>query len=233
VDPIDDVRATNPASNEELLAAVTRDFATNGFDVKRLIRNIMNSSLYQLASESNEFNQGDTKYYSRYLVKRLPAEVLLDSMSQVTGVPTAFPGMPAGTRAMQLPDVRIQSQFLDVFGRPARAICDAGERSSDPSIAQALHAINGDTLNKKLMAPDGAVALFQKLGLSDGRALDQLYLSALSRFPSEAERQEAMARLGAARQVKGTPDFVREARRQAMEDMAWALLTSKEFLFNH
>lgn len=233
VDPIDDVRATNPASNEELLAAATQDFVSNGFDVKRLIRSIMNSSLYQLASESNEFNQGDSKYYSRYLVKRLPAEVLLDAMSQVTGVPAQFPGMPSGTRAMQLPDVRIQSQFLDVFGRPARAICDASERSSDPSIAQALHVINGDTLNKKLSAADGMVALVQKLGLSDGRALEQLYLSALSRYPSEAERTEALARLGEARAVKGTPEFVRDARRQAMEDMAWALLTSKEFLFNH
>ncbi len=233
VDPIDDVRATNPASNEELFTAVTRDFVTRGFDLKHLMRTILNSATYQLASDANATNQADNKYYSKYILKRLPAEVLADAMSQVTGVPTAYPGMPAGTRALQLPDVRIQSQFLDVFGRPARIICDAGERSSDPSIAQALHVINGDTLNKKLMAADGVVALLAKLGLSDSRIVDQMYLSAFSRFPSDEERTRVLQQLGEARAVKGTPDAAREARRRAIEDMAWALLTSKEFLFNH
>ncbi len=233
VNPIDDVRASNPATNEELLSTLTKDFIDHGLDPKRLIRTIMNSSVYQISSESNATNQNDNKYYSRYIIKRLPAEVMLDAMSQVSGSPTAFPGMPAGTRAMQLPDVRIQSQFLDVFGRPARLICDAGERSSDPSIAQALHVINGDTLNKKLMAGDGVVNLFLKLGLSDSRMADQLYLSAFSRYPSEAERGALLSQLSQARAVKGTPEAVRETRRQAIEDMTWALLTSKEFLFNH
>jgi hypothetical protein len=233
IDPIDDVRATNPASNEELLAALTTDFVKNGFDQKRLIRTIMNSSVYGLSSESNAANQSDNKYYSRYIIKRLPAEVMLDAMSQVTGVPTAFPGMPAGTRALQLPDVRIQSQFLDVFGRPARVICDVGERSSDPSIAQALHVINGDTLNKKLSAPDGVVALFLKLGLSDSRMIEQTYLSAYSRYPTPDEKSSILADLAKARAVPGTPEAKKEARRQAVEDMAWALLTSKEFLFNY
>jgi hypothetical protein len=232
-DPVDDVRATNPASNEELFTAVTADFVKHGFDLRHLMRTILNSSTYQLSSEANATNQGDNKYYSKYIIKRLPAEVLADAMSQVTGVPTPFPGMPAGTRALQLPDVRVQSQFLNVFGRPPRIICDAGERSSEPSIAQALHVINGDTLNKKLMAPDGVIALFQKLGLSDARSVEQIYLAAFSRYPTEQERAAVLAQLAAARQTKGTPDAIREARRQAMEDMAWALLTSKEFLFNH
>jgi len=233
IDPIDDVRATNPASNEELLSALTADFVKNGFDQKRLIKTIMNSGVYGLSSESNAANQADNKYYSRYLVKRLPAEAMLDAMSQVTGVPTAFPGMPAGTRAMQLPDVRVQSQFLDVFGRPARVICDVGERSADPSIAQALHVINGDTLNKKLSAPDGVVSLFLKLGLSDARMIEQTYLSAYARYPSESEKAAVLANLAKARAVPGTPDARKEARRQAVEDMVWALLTSKEFLFNY
>ena len=233
VDPIDDVRATNPASNEELFTAVTRDFVARGFDLKHLMRTILNSATYQLSSEANATNQADNKYYSKYIIRRLPAEVLADALSQVTGVPTSYPGMRLGTRALQLPDVRIQSQFLDVFGRPARIICDAGERSSDPSIAQALHVINGDTLNRKLMANDGMVALLARLGLSDRRIVDQLYLSALSRFPSEEERARVLEQLAAARAVKGTPEAVREARRQAIEDMAWALLTSKEFFFNH
>jgi hypothetical protein len=233
VDPVDDVRATNPASNEELFAALTKDFVANGFDVRRLIRTIMNSSTYQLSSEANATNQNDNVYYSRYIIKRLPAEVILDSMSQVTGVPTAFSGYPAGTRALQLPDTQVQSQFLSSFGRPNRIICDAGERSSDPSIAQALHVINGDTLNKKLSAPDGSVALFLKVGLSDARILEHMFLSAFGRYPSESEQTELSAALAKARLAKGPPEAQRDARRQALEDMVWSMLTSKEFLFNH
>lgn len=230
-DPIDDVRATNPASNAELFDALVADF-TRDFDVKRLIRTILLSRTYQLSSEPNASNQSDNKYYSHYLIKRLPAEVLLDAMSQVTGVPTAFDGYAMGTRALQLPDVQIKSEFLNVFGRPKRVICDAGERSSDPSIAQALHVINGDTLNKKLMAPNGAVALFGKLGLSDGRMIEQVYLSAFGRFPSDGEKQRAIELLRSSRLDKGTPEAIQLSRRQSVEDLLWALLTSKEFLFN-
>jgi hypothetical protein len=230
-DPIDDVRATNPASNEELFDALVADF-TKDFDVKRLIRAIMTSQAYQLSSEPNGSNQSDGKYYSHYIIKRLPAESLLDAMSHVTGVPTAFDGMPMGTRAMQLPDVLIKSEFLNVFGRPKRIICDAGERSSEPSIAQALHVINGDTLNRKLMAKDGYASLFLRLGLSDTRMVEQIYLSAFSRYPSEAEKQRAAELLRSARAEKGTPEALLQARRQGLEDLLWALLTSKEFLFN-
>lgn len=230
-DPIDDVRATNPASNAELFDALVADF-TRDFDVKRLIRTIMNSTAYQLSSEPNGSNQSDNKYYSHYILKRLPAEVLLDSMSQVTGVPTAFDGYPSGTRALQLPDVQIKSDFLNVFGRPKRVICDAGERSSDPSIAQALHVINGETLNRKLMNPNSVASLFLKLGVSDARMVEQIYLSAFSRFPSADERQRAVELLKGSRLPKGTPESLLEARRQGVEDLLWALLTSKEFLFN-
>ena len=232
-EPVDDVRATNPASNEELFAALSKDFVEHGFDVKRLIGTIMNSAAYQLSSEANATNQSDNKYYSKYIVKRLSGEVLLDAMSQVTGVPSRFPGYAVGTRALQLPDSQVKSEFLTSFGRPARIICDAGERSSEPSILQALNVINGDTLNKKLSDPNGYAALALKLGLSDPKILDHLFLSAYSRYPTDAEKQETMQSLKASRGVKGSVDIQRDVRQKALEDMEWALLTSKEFLFNY
>ncbi len=233
VHPIDDVRATNPASNEELFSALAKDFVANGFDIKRLVRTIMNSATYQLSSEANATNQYDSVFYSKYVVKRLPGEVILDAMSQVTGVPSAFGGYAPGTRAMQLPDVRVQSQFLSAFGRPERIICDAAERSQDPSIAQALHVINGDTLNKKLSDPNGYVNLFQKIGLSDARVVEQIYLSAYSRYPGADEKRTILGELAKSRTAAATPEAAKDSRRQAMEDMVWSLLTAKEFLFNH
>jgi hypothetical protein len=233
VDPMDDLRATNPASNEELLAALAKDFVDHGYDVDRLIRTIMNSSLYQLSSEANATNQSDNIYYSKHIIRRLSAEVILDAMSQVTGAPTAFQGYPAGTRALQLPDTQVKSEFLASFGRPPRILCDAAERASDPTITQALHVINGDTLNKKLSSPEGTIALFLKLGLSDRRILEYMYLSAFSRYPTDAERATLAGALEKARLEKGTEEARRDAHRQALEDMVWAMLTSKEFLFNH
>ena len=220
VDPVDDLRATNPASNEELLAALSKDFVEHGYDVRRLIRTIMNSSAYQLSSEANATNQSDNIYYSKHIIRRLSAEIILDAMSQVTGASTAFAGYPAGTRALQLPDTQVKSEFLTSFGRPARNICDAAERSSDPTIAQALAVINGDTLNKKLSAADGTIALLIKVGMSDRRILEFMTLSAFSRYPTENEKGLVAAVGGA-------------GHRQAVEDMVWAMLTSKEFLFQH
>ncbi len=233
VDPIDDVRATNPASNEDLFAALSKDFVAHKFDIKYLIRTIMNSEAYQLSSEANATNQADNKYYSKYIVKRLPAEVMLDAFSQVSGVATKFDGYPAGTRALQLPDTRVKSLFLTSFGRPERILCDAAERSTVPSIAQALHVINGDTLNKKLSAPDGFPALAVKLGLSDARLLDNLFLAAYSRYPGAEEKAPMLAALQSARLKTGSADAQRDARQKSIEDMMWAMLTSKEFLFNY
>jgi hypothetical protein len=230
-DPVDDVRATNPSSNEDLFNALCADFAKD-FDVKRLIRTVMTSGAYQLAADPNGANQNDNKYYSKYILKRLPAETLLDIMSQVTGSPTGFSGYPAGTRAMQLPDVTVQNEFLNVFGRPKRIVCDAGERSAEPSIGQALHVINGDTLNKKLSDPNGYAAQFLKIGLPESRLIDQVYLSAFSRYPKDEERAQARELLAKSKLEKGTPDAIAQARRQGLEDLMWALLTSKEFLFN-
>jgi Protein of unknown function (DUF1553) len=181
----------------------------------------MNSAVYQLSSEANATNQSDNVYYSKHIVRRLSAEVILDAMSRVTGSPTAFPGYPAGTRALQLPDTQVKSEFLASFGRPARNICDAGERSSDPTIAQALHVINGDTLNKKISAADGTIALATKMGLSDRRILEHVFLSAFSRYPTDSERQQLLSQIASAKNHK-----------EALEDIVWAMLTSKEFLFS-
>ena len=233
VDPVDDVRATNPASNEDLFNALCKDFVDHGFRVKHLISTIMNSAAYQLTAEANATNSNDNKYYSKYIVKRLPAEVLLDAMSQVTGVPTQFSNYPLGVRALQLPDTQVKSEFLSSFGRPPRILCDAAERTSAPSVAQALHVINGDTLNLKLSAADGYPEVAVKLGLSDARILDHLFLAAYSRYPTAAEKQPMLEALRKARASGGSADAQREAHRRALEDMMWAMLTSKEFLFNY
>ncbi|MBI3667730.1 MAG: DUF1549 domain-containing protein, partial [Acidobacteria bacterium] len=190
VEPVDDVRATNPASDEELFAALTKDFIDSGFDVKRLVRTVMNSAAYQRSSAVTPTNEKDEKYYSHYIIKRLPAEVILDAISEVTRVPSKFEGYPEGTRALQLPDSQVNSYFLTVFGRPPRIISDSGERQHEPTITQALHVINGETLNQMLAAKGGTIDMFLKLGLSDSKAVDHVYLSAFSRYPTEQERKE-------------------------------------------
>ncbi|MCI0339081.1 MAG: DUF1553 domain-containing protein [Acidobacteria bacterium] len=228
VEAVDDMRATNPPSNEELLDGLTKDFVDHGFDIKGLIRLIMNSAAYQRSSKPNQTNSQDEKYYSRYLIKRLPAEAILDAISQVTGVPTEFPGQPAGIRALQIPDSRVNSYFLTIFGKPPRIITCECERSSEPSVTQALHIINGETINQKLRAPSGIVDTFVKLGVSDEMMINHLYLAALSRHPSKVE----VNRLISAMNVTGEGTN-QAARRQAIEDLVWAVLTSKEFLFNH
>ncbi len=226
VEAVDDLRATNPPSNEELMQALCTDVVKHDFDVKHLIRTIMNSAAYQRSSRANEFNQQDEKYYSRYIIKRLKAEAMLDAISQVTGMPTIFPDYPVGMRAMQLPDARVDSYFLKAFGRPERVNTCECERSSEPTVTQALHIINGETVNQKLRAPGSIVDNFIKLGFSDEAIINHLYLSAFSRQPSQSEKTGLLAAL------KETSDG-KDARRQAIEDVVWSVLTSKEFLFNH
>jgi hypothetical protein len=233
VDPVDDMRSTNPASNDQLLSALTKDFIAHHFDVNYLIRQIMSSATYQLSSQANETNAGDDMYYSHYIVRRLPAEVVLDAITQIVRVPTRFQGYPEGVRALQLPDTQVNSYFLTVFGRPPRINADAAEREHAPTIKQALHVINGETLNQMLRADDNAIDMYTKLGLSNGRVLEHLYLSAFSRYPTTAEKKALGDALVQAEEQTAENPLERDPRRKPLEDLMWALLTSKEFLFNH
>jgi hypothetical protein len=231
VEPVDDLRDTNPATNEELLSALTKDFIAHNYDVDSLIRTIMQSATYQTSSKPLKENAEDDKYGSHYAIKRLPAEVLLDAYSQVTQAPEKFEGFPAGMRGMQLPDTAVKSYFLTAFGRPVRAQTRESERTSVPTITQALHIINGETLNNKLRAPDNAIDMLLRLGFTDGQIVDYLYVTSFSRHPSGPESTALTQGLADAEREKVAG--VDDTRRAALVDMAWALLTSKEFMFNH
>lgn len=233
IDPEDDLRATNPASDPALLEWLVTQFRADGRNVKSLIRLIMNSGVYQRSSEVLAGNASDNKFHSHYTPKRLSAEVLLDAIDGVTEVPTAYAGYPAGWRSLQLPDSRVESTFLDSFGRPVReAVCSC-ERSDEPSIAQALNLTNGATLNEKLRAEKGLVARLVDESATDEVVLDALFKAALGRPANDAERAELLPMLAEATAGITEPEPAKQARRQAIEDLFWATLTSKEFLFNH
>jgi hypothetical protein len=231
IEPVDDLRDTNPATNDELLNALVKDFVAHNFDVDYLIRTIMQSATYQTSSKPLKENADDDKYGSHFLIRRLPAEVLLDAYSQVTQAPEKFEGYPAGMRGMQLPDTAVESYFLTAFGRPVRQQSRDSERTSVPTITQALHIINGDTLNNKLRASGNSIDMLIRLGFDDGQIVDYLYLASLSRHPTDAERAALLPKLAAAEQEKIAG--VDDPRRSALNDMTWALLTGEEFMFDH
>ena len=224
VDPEDDVRLTNPASNEPLFHAVVADFVAHGFDIRHLVRTILNSATYQRSSRPVAGNDGDGVYYSHYIIRRLPAEVILDTYSQVTEVPTDFPGYPKGFRALQLRNSQVASYFLKTFGRPERVNTCSCERSEDSSLTQVLHLSNGETLDAKLRAKEGAVTDLLEEKLTDEEVIDELYLRALTHYPGDRERTAALEIL---KEVRDKVD-----RRVLLEDLFWSVLSSKQFLFN-
>jgi len=237
VESVDDLRMTNPASNEKLLSEAAAYLVKNQFDLKALMRAILTSETYQRSSVPRPENQDDTRFYSRYYPRRLMAEVMLDAISEVTAEPTAFrmdkrnankgigDSYPMGYRALQLPDTHTASYFLNSFGRPNRVQTCECERTNEPSMAQALHIANGDTLNEKLAARDNRVDHLLASGKSDAALTDEIYLLALSRRPTEPERAAISKVLAEA----SAPD----QKRPAVEDIFWSVMSSREFLFNH
>jgi hypothetical protein len=235
VEAVDDLRATNPASNDKLFNAAAKFLVENHYDLKALMRAILQSETYQRSSVPLEGNKSDTRFYSRYYPRRLSAEVLLDCVSAVTEAPTIFKGeksyggpapisFPVGMRALQLPDSNLDSYFLKVFGKPEREKTCECERTADPNVTQMLHICNGDTINKKLEAKQNRITRQLDEKLPDQKIVDETYLRALCRLPTDSERKEVLKTLAAADQTN---------RREVVEDTYWALLSSKEFLFNH
>lgn len=223
VDPEDDMRVTNPASNPELLEALARHFIQSGFDLKNLVRTICKSQTYQLSAEPNEYNGNDKQNFSRYYPKRLPAEVLLDGLDTATGATTGFAGLPSGTRAVQLPDAGVGSYFLTVFGRPESASACECERSGEANLAQSLHLLNSSEVQGKLTSGSGRAAAFAKDTQRPAEEhIREMYLTVYSREPAADELKIALAHL----------DKTKE-KQQAYEDILWALVNTKEFLFNH
>ena len=222
VEPVDDFRDSNPASNDELIDGLAADFAKNGYDLKRLIRSILLSRTYGLSARTNPLNVDDSQYFSHAYTKLLPAEVLLDAISAVTGTSTAFEGLPAGTRATQIPDGKMDNPFLKTFGRPARELACECERESDSNLSQALQLIGGATVNGKLRDDNGRMAILAKSPKSPEDITRELYNFALSRDPNSTELAAAAKHIAAATD-----------RRQAVEDLGWVLINSKEFLFRH
>ncbi len=237
VDPVDDLRLSNPASNEELLSAAAKFLVDHHYDLKVLMREILQSAAYQRSSIPVGASLDDTRNYSHYFPRRLMAEVSLDAISQVTVVPSEFteieyPGSDfvktgfytKGTRALQLYDSAVVSRFLRTFGRNQRVITCQCERSNEPSLVQALHISNGDTIRQKLAAKDGKIESLLTSGLPNYRIVEDLYLSALSRYPTDRELAPLLATMN---------DAPASERRAVLEDVYWAVLSSREFLFNH
>jgi len=237
VEEVDDLRTSNPASNEELLRAASQFVIDQNYDLKSLMRKILTSNAYQLSSAPLPKNASENRFYSRYYPRRMMAEVLLDSISQVANVPSEFSDIsfpssdkfatdfyPKGTRAIQLYDSAVMSHFLDSFGRNSRTITCECERTATPTLVQALHLSNGDTINEKLGAPGSIVDELIASKMEPSEILEKMYLTCLSRTPSDTEMSELLPYLESSSE---SPD------REIIEDLLWSIMSSREFIFNH
>ncbi|MBA4063210.1 MAG: S-layer protein, partial [Isosphaera sp.] len=228
VDPLDDMRVTNPPSNPELLDALAQNLVENKYSLKALIRTICTSRTYQLSSLPNEFNQADKQSFARYYPRRLSAEVLFDAVSKLTDSPTAFPGLPADrnapTRAIMLPDESFASYFLDVTGRPQRISACECERVNEASLAMTLHLLNSQEVQDKIARVGGRADVLAKDPRPDAEKVTELFRLAVGTPPSEEKLKLALEHVEKHKAAKTT--------KVAYENIVWALLNSKGFLFN-
>jgi hypothetical protein len=221
IDPVDDIRTSNPPSNPALLDALTEEFVKSGFDLKHVMRLITRSRVYQQSLKTNRWNVGDPNF-SHAEPRRLTAEQLLDSISVATGAPQKFEGIPVGFRAAQLPDSQVATGgFLDLFGRPARESPCECERSSQVSLGQALNLVNGPTIADAVIAPEGRIARLLKGSVSNRQLVEEIYLATICRLPKPAELSEAYAHIAKA-----------GSRAEGAQDLMWALINTPAFLFN-
>jgi hypothetical protein len=221
VEPVDDLRATNPPSNPPLLKALAEDFRRHGYDLKHLLRTIMGSAVYSLSSEPNERNVSDTRNYSRHYRQRLRAEVLLDALADITLVPDSFQAAPPGTRAMAIWTHRTPSLFLDTFGRPDPNQDPPCERTPETSVVQTLHLMNSPEIHRKITSDSGRAAKLASSGKSPAEVVDEVYLLVYSRLPTDEEKAIGV----------GLFEAPGAKPRQAAEDLLWALINSAEFVF--
>jgi hypothetical protein len=221
VDPVDDLRSTNPPSNAELLDALAADFVKHGFDRKYLIRKIMLSRTYQQSWQTTATNADDDKYFSHAKVRLPRAEALLDAICSATETAEKFPQFPAGTSAVSLPDGEYKHPFLEAFGRPARAMACECERETDTNLSQALQLVGGQTVQDKLKSDTGRIARLLAAKKNDAEIIEEMFLATFSRFPTADEREVLERRL----------EKAGDKRRKVAEDILWALLNHKEFLF--
>jgi hypothetical protein len=222
VEPVDDLRASNPPTNPELWKALTKEFVEKKYDLRHMMRLILNSRTYQLSSTTRPGNEKDARFYSHFYARRLPAEVLLDALSQSTGVADRFNGYPLGVMAGQLPDPGLQSYFLTLFGRSERVTACACERNGEVTMPQLLHLQNGENVVQKIRNGEGRLAKLLKEKMTDAQMIEELFLATLSRRPSAATLAKITKSLG-----------VGDDREEVFRDLFWALLNSKEFSFNH
>jgi len=224
IEPVDDMRDTNPASNPELLDALAQDFIDSGFDMKRVVRTIATSRLYGLSSTPTDTNRDDRQNFARYYPRRLIAEVFLDAVDSACGTQTRFSGVASTARAVNLPHPGFGSYFLDTFDRPQRLTGCECERSADATLGQVLLLANSDEIENKLAAGSGRLAQLLKDQSSAEAILDELYLASLSRLPTPAERERARQHLSTASDDK---------KAEIWQDLLWTLLNCKEFCFHH
>lgn len=221
IDPVDDIRQSNPPSNGELLDALTADFIAHNFDLKHLIKTIVSSHTYQRSIETNPFNQDDNTNYSHGSPRRLGAEQLYDAVMEATGSPGTIPGVPAGFRATQLPDGKVDLSFLDMFGRPPRESPCECERTSEVSLSQTLNLINGPTIGDAIAHPQALIGRLVAEKADSKRLIEEVYLSVVCRFPTPAE-------------LKQGEEFLAQvpSLAEGAQDLMWALINSPAFLFN-